>query len=302
MYDTTSSNASNISQENKNNLDKNTTTEDNREISETVEDHRHHDFTIIDNKFIRAGFDSDTVYTYLMIVNRAANNEKGFFESVETTSNKSGISKRQLKYCRKLLEYCNIIQITKRYDSANNNRQTSSLITLIEKKYWNLNHEWRNAFDFGTKDYKEKENPGVQQLHPPRAVTAPPPVQQLHTYQDPDQNKITDKQDPPKGGGGEKTTTTNLKHGYATTLLADMLALVFCKGRKYKMFSNEEADQIMSKIMTRTNINKKEAIEILEEIILRQIPYSVISPSGDRDNKVIEDDFIIFINNFKKDK
>lgn len=166
-------------------------------------------FTQIANEFLDAGFDSDTVYTYLLIVRRAANNEKGFFETIETTATKTGISDRQLKYCRKLLEFCNIISITKRYDSKNRNRQTSSLITLVHKKFWNLAHEWRNAYKFGSKDYKPKlsseikktrkvkeKKLAVQQLHGGHALTARGGVQQLHTYQDPDLNKIPSEQDP----------------------------------------------------------------------------------------------------------
>jgi hypothetical protein len=323
MYNTTSTTASKFSSDNKNNSEKNVNTEDSREIPEMVEDQRNYNFTLCDNEFIDAGFDSDTVNTYLLIVRRAANNSRGFFECISTTAKKSGISERQLKYCRKLLDYCNIIKITPRFDPNDHNRQTSSVITLIDKRHWNLNHEWRNAFHFGSKDYKNNKpkkgkntrktkgkKSGVQQLHGGGAATARDGVQQLHTEQDPDRNKITSEQDHfPNDDDvvlGEKiqdeaTITTNFKNNKNSWngtggVVVDFTEMIKSAFRK-TFYPNAKTSIVMDGVIQATGITIHEFWDLLDEIKAEQYPPFIIFKSGKNTLKNITEDFSYFILN-----
>lgn len=126
-----------------------TSIEDNRITEELeVSDEREYGFFILDNKFVDAGFDVFTMAYYMLIVRRAHRNVKGFFEKQKNTCKRLGISESKLKQCNQLLEFCKIIKITRRKHADNPNIQIPSLITLNDKKMWNLNHEHRDAGKF----------------------------------------------------------------------------------------------------------------------------------------------------------
>lgn len=321
----------NSASENKKVSAENSTIEDYREIPETVEDNRHHNFTIIDNEFIDAGFDSDTVSIYTRIVRRAANNACGFFECMQTTAKRTGVSERQQGYSRKLLEFCNIIKITKRYDPDNNNRQTSSVLSLVAKEHWNLKHEWRNAGKFGKQNDKISTAPKVKKsrkkngkksaLHcvqTPPAHSADPALHTVQTEQDHSINKITDEQDPdPNNGGvsykrkidGEKQpiTTTILKakeisspkpskYEYGHHAVDFAMLIQMCFGLKF--FANSKADQILSSICNRKNLNIIDLDRIMDVLKFNPKIRQCIFRSQSTLPNSLENDFVEFVDRF----
>lgn len=175
-------------------------TEDEREI---VEDERKFGFALIDYLFITSGFDSYTQAVYLRIVMRAHGSVRGFDENISTTSKSMGISTRQIKYCRSLLQFCNIIKIVQRFDANRFNKQISSKITLVDKSKWLLDHPHRNALKFSKseenkknvqnskklKSPKKNKNSGVHSMHGGGAQYARGGVHSMHTEQEPDPNK-----------------------------------------------------------------------------------------------------------------
>src|SRR5579871_2895274 len=105
------------------------------------ENYENYNFTMIPNEFIFAYFDPYTIAYFNIIIARAQNNKKGFYEYHKTTSKNSGISISKIKQCAALLKFCNIIKIETIYNPNNPNLILRNKITIIKKDKWNLNHE-----------------------------------------------------------------------------------------------------------------------------------------------------------------
>lgn len=111
---------------------------------EVIDDERRMNFYMIDNDFIDAGFDVYTVSLYNLIVRRAQNSVQGFFENRATTAKHLGMGKEAVLRCRDLLAFCNIIKIYNRKNTLDS-ADIAPRIVLVDKKFWRLNHDFRNA-------------------------------------------------------------------------------------------------------------------------------------------------------------
>jgi hypothetical protein len=134
-----------------------------QDLSE-VEDKRRINFAMIDYLFIDSGFDAYTQAFYLKIVRRGDNEQNGFFESRKNTAKQKNISIDKIRECRDLLAFCNIIKIYTRKNMEDSGEVTPK-IELIDKKFWKLDHEYRDAGKFykATKEKKIAKKPnGIQ--------------------------------------------------------------------------------------------------------------------------------------------
>lgn len=233
-----------------------------------VMDDREYGFFLLDNLFVDAGFDVFTMAYYLLIVRRAHRNVKGFFEKQKTTCKNLGISESKLKQCNQLLEFCNIIKVTRRKHADNPNIQIPSLITLNDKKVWKLNHEHRDAGKFyqktkskmdetlksKIKEAKEKsklvrlegEEKGGLPENPPR-VTEKPTVGYQETTKKKEQNEERSnlrKIDAEEKNEKEEQTTTAMKTHKVVTFRSKP-KLSFKNAKAWQDNSHEDKQDIL---------------------------------------------------------
>jgi|WetSurMetagenome_2_1015567.scaffolds.fasta_scaffold22499_4 hypothetical protein len=108
------------------------------------------DFILIPNKFLDSGFDAHTISVYTRFLMRSSVNKS---ENQAETCRVLQMTFEELKDCRDLLEFCNIITITRENNS--NTIGSFSLVILNDVHKWNLDHEWRDAKKFG--EYLRKQ-------------------------------------------------------------------------------------------------------------------------------------------------
>ncbi len=107
------------------------------------------DEMLINQSFFHQKFDLNTENLYINILSDYARKQN---RSIYSRAIALAISIDKVINSISLLKFCNIINMDKEITDENFAEDFSLKILLIDKKEWNLEHEWRNAEIFVKRD------------------------------------------------------------------------------------------------------------------------------------------------------